>query len=151
MKRAGYNNPVRITPLRMGKRGKHMITRITIHSESAYGPVDRAYKDRLTVTRSSVRYEYEPLKATSSHQPEKWTVTSRDPRFEQMFRNLCGEVRQLMERADDYEGGNHDTTTFVLMYDNGEKEERTMSLPDETFTVCFTIVDQMVKSASGRM
>ena len=34
-----------------------MITRITIKSE----PADRSYKDRLTITRSSVRYENEPL------------------------------------------------------------------------------------------
>ena len=126
-----------------------MITRITIRSESAYGPIEKSYKDRLTITRSSVRYEYEPLKPTDRNPPQKWTATNNSAQFGSMFRNLSEEVQSIFDNIPyDHASGYHDITTFTIMYDNGEKTERRFSLPDETFTVCFTIVDQMVKSAN---
>ena len=134
------------------QRERIMITRITIKSESAYGPIEKSYKDRLTITRSSVRYEYEPLKPTNRNQPQKWTATNPSAQFGSMFRNLCEEVQNIFDSVPyEYASGDHDITTFTIMYDNGEKEERRFSLPDETFTVCFTIVDQMVKSANRQL
>ena len=145
-----------------------MITRITIKSE----PADRSSKDRLTVTRSSVRYEYEPstvgksagtgtgtgagmgARAWTGGQGKKWTVSSRTEAFETMFRNLCAEVAEIMSlpdadpRTNAANDGSVPYTTFVVMYDDGKKEERTLTVPDETYTVCFTIIDQMVRSAT---
>ena len=133
-----------------------MITRITIKSE----PAARSSKDRLTVTRSSVRYEYEPsvpspamgagARAWSGGQGKKWTVSSRTKAFETMFRNLCEEVADIMRLPDpdpQSAAGSANFTTFTVMHDDGKKEERTLTVPDETYTVCFTIIDQMVKSA----
>lgn len=138
-----------------------MITRITIKSE----PADRSSRDRITVTRSSVRYEYEPsvpspsssggagARAWTGRQGKKWTVTSRTKAFETMFRNLCEEVADIMNlpEPDPLAAGNAGSvtfTSFTVMHDDGEKEERTLAVPDETYTVCFTIIDQMVRSAS---
>ena len=145
-----------------------MITRITIKSE----PADRSSKDRLTVTRSSVRYEYEPstvrsgrgtgtsagttagARAWTGGQGKKWTVSSRTEAFETMFRNLCAEVADIMSLPDSdprmtaASDGSLPYTTFIVMYDDGKKEERTLTVPDETYTVCFTIIDQMVRSAT---
>ena len=114
-----------------------MITRITIKSE----PADRSGKDRLTITRSSVRYENEPERGGT---PRKWTVSSSSPAFEKMFANLCEEVQTLMAME---EGNGSTATAFTVMYDDGNKEERTLRQPDEVYTVCFTIVDQMVRCA----
>ena len=119
-----------------------MITRITIRSE----PYSRTYKDRLTVTRSSVRYEYEPFSPTAANPQRKWTVKSTDPEFERMFRNLCDEVESLMSRESTDTG--LDNTVFAIMKDDGDKEEKTLCEPDERYTVCFTIIDQMIRYAN---
>ena len=117
-----------------------MITRITIKSE----PADRAYKDRLTITRSSVRYENETFVPGVRPAPRKWTVSSDSPAFSKMFGNLCEEVQTLMGME---EGNSLTQTTFTIMHDDGNKEEKTLRQPDEVYTVCFTIVDQMVRCA----
>lgn len=36
------------------------IIRITIKGASGYGSVDKAYEDRLSLTSSSISYEYKP-------------------------------------------------------------------------------------------
>ena len=36
------------------------IVRITIKGESGYGPVDEAFSDKVTITDSSIKYEYKP-------------------------------------------------------------------------------------------
>ena len=120
-----------------------MITRITIKSE----PADRSYKDRLTITRSSVRYENEPFVPGGKAAPKKWTVSSDSPAFAKMFGNLCEEVQAILAME---EGNCATQTTFTIMHDDGKKEERTLRQADEVYTVCFTIVDQMVRCAGGR-
>ena len=121
-----------------------MITRITIKSESGYGPADSACKDRLTITRSSVRYESTNPRGNVS--PEKWTVTNHSAAFNNMFLNLCAEVEQIMTLPEAPLSRDAGTTTFVVMEDTGTKRERTLSEPDERYTIIFTIIDQMVKS-----
>ena len=120
-----------------------MITRSTIKSE----PADRSYKDRLTITRSSVRYENETYVPGVRTVPKKWTVSSDSPAFVKMFGNLCEEVQTLMQME---EGNAATQTTFTIMNDNGEKEEKTLCQADEVYTVCFTIVDQMVRCAGRK-
>ena len=121
-----------------------MITRITIRSESGYGPADSACKDRLTITRTSVRYE--SSNPAGKMPPEKWTVTNHSEAFEKMFLNLCEEVEQIMTLPEAPPSRDAGTTTFVVMEDTGTKRERTLNEPDERYTICFTIIDQMVKS-----
>ena len=36
------------------------IVKITIKGSSGYCPIDEAYKDKLTITSSSISYEYTP-------------------------------------------------------------------------------------------
>ena len=88
-----------------------------------------------------MRYENEPERGGT---PRKWTVSSPSPAFEKMFANLCEEVQTLMEME---EGNGSTATAFTVMYDDGNKEERILRQPDEVYTVCFTIVDQMVRCA----
>ncbi len=127
-----------------------MITRITIQSETGDGPVSSAYKDRLTITRTSVRYEYEPMRPSQKNPPKKWTISSRDEEFESMFHNLCEEVRFLMNRPEKPAVRDATKTTFAVMQDDGKKAARTFAEGDDRYTICFTIVDQMIKHA-GRV
>ncbi len=122
-----------------------MITRITIKSESGYGPLEKSYKDRLTITRDLIRFEYEPFKPTDKNPAVHWTETSSEPQFSFMFANLCREVEQIMNSEEEFTGMEYDLTTFSIMYDNGKKDERTFRISDEEFVLCFTIIDQMVK------
>ena len=126
-----------------------MITRITIKSEPVIASLKKNGKDRLTITRNSVRYEYEPLMPSEKNPADRWTGTCNDEKFESMFHNLCAEVGEIMSRAEDFSGAEHDLTTFTVMHDDGKREERTFQVPDEAFAVCFTIVDQIVKRARG--
>ena len=103
-----------------------MITRITIESG-----------DKFTITRDSIRYE-EPA---TGH---RWTVTSSTASFEKMFGNLVEEVENLGR----WDGG--EKTTFTLTEDNGKKSKYILNQPEEEYTVCFTIIDQMVRHASQK-
>ena len=107
-----------------------MITRITIESG-----------DKFTITHDSIRYE-EPA---TGH---RWTVTSSAPSFEKMFGNLVEEVENLTTLAGRWDGG--EKTVFTLTEDNGKKTKYILNQPEEEYTVCFTIIDQMVRHASQK-
>ena len=121
-----------------------MITRITIKTD----PPSRTYKDRLTITRFSVRYEYEPFMPTEANPAKKWTVSSKDATFTGMFRNLCEEVEQILALPERPIDRNATITTFMIMCEDGNREERALTESDEIYTICFTIIDQMVKYAN---
>ena len=36
------------------------IIRVVIKGSSGYGPVEEAFRDKLTITRDSIRYDYTP-------------------------------------------------------------------------------------------
>ena len=105
-----------------------MITRIEIDSQ-----------DRLIITKDTVRYEGpgEPRK--------RWTVTSHTASFETMFLNLCAEVGALTTLAGRWDGG--EKTVFTVTEASGAKTSYVLNQPEEKYTVCFTIIDQMVRHA----
>ena len=121
-----------------------MITRITIKSESGYSPADSAYKDRITITRSSIRYE--TTNPAFDDPPIRWTITNHSAVFEKMFRNLCEEVEEIIALPEAPLSRDLGTTTFEIMDEDGSKRVKTLDEPDERYTICFTIIDQMVKS-----
>lgn len=104
-----------------------MITRITIESG-----------DKISITRNTVRYE-EP---GSGH---RWTAASDAASFEKMFRNLCDEVKNLSALAGRRDGG--EKTIFTITEEDGKKTKYILNQPEEEYTVCFTIIDQMVREA----
>ena len=104
-----------------------MITRITIESG-----------DKISITRNTVRYE-EP---GSGH---RWTAASDAASFEKMFRNLCDEVKNLSALAGRRDGG--EKTIFTITEEDGKKTKYILNQSEEEYTVCFTIIDQMVREA----
>ena len=121
-----------------------MITRIAIKTD----PPSRSYKDRLTITRTSVRYEYEPFMPTAANPAKKWTVSSRDSTFSGMFRNLTEEVEKILALPEKDLVRDATLTTFMIMNDDGTREERTLTESDEMYIICFTNIDQMIKYAN---
>ena len=65
--------------------------RITIKGESCYGPVDEAFSDKITITNSSIKYEYKPHPSSKleTNIPRKWSYTTDSPMFKELFRNIA--------------------------------------------------------------
>jgi len=64
--------------------------RIVIKGESGYDPVDEAFTDKVTITDSSIKYEYKPHPCSNSevNVPRKWSYTTDSPLFKKLFKQI---------------------------------------------------------------
>lgn len=76
------------------------IVRIVIKSESGYGPVDEAYKDKVIITKDSIRYEYTPHLVSKTNPGRKWSYRTTSPIFQQKFDELAQLLPDALECKD---------------------------------------------------
>lgn len=62
------------------------IIRIVIKSASGYGPLTEAYEDKLTITSSSISYEYKPhpMSESETNIYRKWSYRATSPLFKEL-------------------------------------------------------------------
>ena len=64
------------------------IIRVTIKSESGYGCIDDAYSEKITITPSSVSYEYKPAIESEFHAFRKWSYKTNSSLFLELFMKI---------------------------------------------------------------
>ena len=65
------------------------IKRILIKGTSGYVPVDKAYKDKITIERSGIRYDFNPFEPMESNMPLRWSYWTTNPAFGELFDRLA--------------------------------------------------------------
>lgn len=78
------------------------IVRITIKGESGYGPVDRAYEDKIILTDSSISYEYKPHPMSNSEMNvyRKWSYKTTSTDFKEIFQAIAEKTPDIINCED---------------------------------------------------
>ena len=72
------------------------IIRVTIKSESGYGCIDDAYSEKITITPSSVSYEYKPAIESEFHAFRKWSYKTNSSLFLELFMKISSMMDKML-------------------------------------------------------
>ena len=122
------------------------VLRVLIKGNSGYGPIDEAYKDKLTIERSGIRYDYVPLIPSEGNLPLKWSYRTTNPKFECQFCRLAELMPDILDMPDERGVTDVGSIEFSVTYVDGSKSKRLFWLTAESFTECFAIVRRMLPS-----
>lgn len=119
------------------------IIRVVIKGASGYTSVDEAFKDKLTITRDSIRYEYIPMIATEINPVRRWSYKTTSPIFQKYFDDLTRLIPGMLV----WEGifiKDVGPITFLITYADNTKEKREFYLSGDDFKEVFSVVKKMV-------
>ena len=121
------------------------IIRISIKGESGYCSAEEAYKDKVTITRDSIRYEYRPQYGGSeTNIARNWSYKTTSSVFQKKFDELAALVPEVLTREEIPFVTDIGESTFVITYSDKSKKTRSFFLPGDEFISVFSIVKQMV-------
>lgn len=66
------------------------ITKIIIKGSSGYCAYSEAYKDRLTIEKEKISYEYLPEEETKINPVRKWNYTTNSPLYQTLYERIAG-------------------------------------------------------------
>lgn len=122
-----------------------MITKIVVKGTSGYGPADMAFKDKVTVTESSIAYDYTPIFPSDKHIAQKWIYRTDSPIFRKLYYDAVSTIPAVLEIEEplvcDISG-----TEFVISYDDGSKVKKEYWLPSDMFDETFCILKKLIPS-----
>ena len=120
------------------------IIRITIKSESGYCCVEEVYSDKITITKDSIRYEYNPMIESEKNVHRKWSYKTTSPIFQKLFKEVALAVEAILSWEEMLLVADSGSTTFTVIYDDKSKQTREFTLSGDEFKECFSIIKQMV-------
>ena len=120
------------------------IIRITIKGESGYVPVERAYRDKVTIDRDSIRYEYTPEMESVLNMPMKWSYKTSSPIFQKLFNEVAAAVEDILIWEEEPFATDVSIISFTVTYADKTKTKRNFFVPRDVFKECFAVIKQMV-------
>lgn len=120
------------------------IIKITIKGESGYGCVDEAYNDKVTITPSSISYEYKPVIESDLNIYRKWSYKTNSPLFYELFMQVSSMMDSILHPEFICDCTDIGGTEFVVTYSDQSKEKRLYFCPGDEFADCFKIIKCMV-------
>ncbi len=122
------------------------IVRITIKGESCYGPVDEAFSDKITITNSSIKYEYKPHPSSKleTNIPRKWSYTTDSPMFKELFRNIAEMTPKFLYSEEILFVTDIGATEIIATFEDKHRESAKFFCPSEFFKEYFRLIKEMV-------
>ena len=120
------------------------IVRITIKGASGYGPSDEAYKDKVTLTESSISYEYKLIDDTEGHSFRKWTYKTMSHDFKAIFREAAAMTPAVMDKDEELLADDIGPTEITVTYDDRHQQRRCFFCPGEYFADYFRLIKKLV-------
>ena len=113
------------------------IIKIVIKGCSGYGPVDMAYDDKLTLTQTSISYEYKPYMESETNPSRKWSHRTNSPLFKVGFERVVATMPSVLEPEEVWEctdvGPDH--LSLHLVSPDGEENYPACLTLDVTYTL----------------
>lgn len=111
------------------------IVRITIKGASGYGPVDMAYEDKVTLTESSISYEYKPHPMSNSETNvyKKWSYKTTNRFFKELFQEIAAKTPEIINNDEDLFACDIGPTEIIVTYDDKHRETANFYCPSEYF------------------
>lgn len=122
------------------------IIRIVIKGASGYGPVDEAYEDRLTITPSSISYEYKPHPMSNSETNiyRKWSYKTTSPVFAEIYQKVAEMTPYYLYNDEILMVTDIGPTEITAIFEDGHKEKANYFAPDEFFREWFLEIKKLV-------
>lgn len=124
------------------------IVRIVIKGASGYGPVDMAYEDKITLTDSSISYEYKPhpMSNPETNAYRKWSYKTTSPEFKEVFQAVADRTLDIINCEDELMACDIGPTEIIVTYDDKHREHECFFCPSEYFREWFLLIKQLVPS-----
>lgn len=122
------------------------IKRVLIKGSSGFGPIGEAYRDRITLERSGIRYDYAPLEPSESNMPLRWSYRTSNPAFAELYDCLTRLLPSVLDRPDDLDVTDIGGIEFSVTYDDGTRAKRLFWLTAESFQECFAVIRRLLPS-----
>lgn len=116
------------------------IIRITIKGSSGYGCVDDAYDDKVTLTSSSIEYNYKPVLETKEHKAKNWKYRTNNDSLESMFQKVAHMVHGILDMEPIENCTDVGVIEFVVTRSDHTKKTRAFLLPSDYFEECFSLI-----------
>ena len=122
------------------------IVRITIKGASGYGSVDEAYEDKITLTESSINYEYKPhpMSNTETNVYRKWSYKTTSPIFKEIFLNVASMTPDILNNEEDLFVCDIGPTEIIVSYDDKHRDHEYFFCPSEHFRDWFRLIKKLV-------
>ncbi len=122
------------------------IVKIIIKGESGYGPVDEAFTDKVTITESSIKYEYKPHECSNlvTNVPRKWSYTTNSPLFKMLFKQIAEMTPKFLYSEEILFATDIGGTEIVVTFEDKHRESVNFFCPSEYFKEYFQLIKEMV-------
>lgn len=122
------------------------ITRIVIKGASGYGPIDEAYEDRVTITDSSISYEYKPhpMSNLETNVYRKWSYKTTSPIFKQIFKEVAAMTLDIIYNDEILFTRDIGPTDITVTFEDKHREKANFFCPSEFFLEYFRAIKKLV-------
>ena len=124
------------------------IIKIVIKGASGYGPVDAAYEDKVTLTPSSISYEYKPhpLAQSETNVYKKWSYKTDNPAFSERFDAIAAKAPEYLHDDGELLALDIGPIELVVTLEDKHKESVYLFCPSEYFSDLFRLIKPLVPS-----
>lgn len=120
------------------------IVRIIIKGSSGYCPVYEAYTDKVTLTPSSIAYEYIPEIETEINPKRKWSYKTNSPLFAIAFEKISEMMPQIIYNHDILMATDLGPISFTVTYEDKTREYTSCWCSGDNFHDLFKLIKQLV-------
>lgn len=126
------------------------IIKIVIKGCSGYGPVDMAYDDKLTLTPTSIGYEYKPYLESELNRARKWSYKTNSPLFAIGFERVADMLPGILEAEDTFLCTDVGMIDFTVTYEDKSRKHIRYWCTSDNFEECFTVINDLIPKTEMR-
>lgn len=122
------------------------IIRIVIKGASGYGSVDEAYEDKVTITDSSICYEYKPhpMSNLETNIYRKWSYKTTSPIFNQIFKEVASMTPAIIYNDENLFATDIGPTEITVTFEDKHREKANFFCSSEFFLEYFREIKKLV-------
>ena len=120
------------------------IIRIVIKGESGYGSYEDAYKERVTITPTSITYEYVPAVESETNVHHKWSYKTDSKAFNELYNKAARIAPRYLNRLDVETVCDIGCTELVYTFEDKHRESAEFFQTSDFFEDLFRVIKKMV-------
>ena len=122
------------------------IIKIKIKGASGYVQSDEAYEDKITLTASSISYEYKPhpMADSKTNIYRKWSYTTTSPIFKQIFKEVSEKTPYYLYNDNIMFVRDIGLIEIIATFEDKHKESVNYFCPSEFFRDYFNLIKKLV-------
>ncbi len=122
------------------------IIKIMIKGASGYGCADDAYEDKVTLTASSISYEYipHPISQSERNVHRKWSYKTDSPLFKCIFKEIAARTPEYLHNDEILFACDIGPTIITATFEDKHKETVNYFCPSEFFAEYFRLIKNLV-------